>query len=63
MKTRLLVIVLALALLVTGAAVVYADIGTVLWKEHCPAGASIMPYEASDGGVDVVCILLVRAEK
>lgn len=63
MRKRLTIIIIALALLIAGAAVAHADIGTVLWKMHCPASASVIPHEAMDGGVDVVCIRLVRSSK
>lgn len=62
MKTKLTVL-LVVILLALAASVAYADIGTVLWKQHCPDGASIITIDGYGGGVDVVCIQLVRQGK
>lgn len=61
-RTKLAALLVALLLgLVAGVA--SADIGTILWKQHCPDGASVMTVDGYGGGVDVVCIQLVRRGK
>ena len=60
MKTRLLTIIIALVLLASLAVSVSADIGTILWKMHCPDGASVMTYPDVSGGVDIVCMNVLR---
>lgn len=63
MKTRLLTVIIALVLLASLAVSVSADIGTVLWKHHCPDGASIITEPGAGGGVDVVCMAVLRPER
>ena len=63
MKTRLLTVIIALVLLASLAVSVSADIGTIIWKQHCPDGASITTTDGYGVGVDVVCIQLVRRGK
>lgn len=60
MKTRLLTIIIALVLLASLAVSVSADIGTILWKQHCPDGASVLTYPDYSGGVDIVCMNVLR---
>lgn len=64
MKLRLTIIILALVLLAMLAVSVSADIGTVLWKMHCPDGASVLTYpDAVGGGVDIVCMNVLRPNR
>ncbi len=64
MKTRLLTIIIALLLLASLAVSVSADIGTVLWKQHCPDGASVITQpDAMNGGFDVICMAVLRPER
>ncbi len=64
MKTRLTIIILTLALLATLAVTVSADIGTILWKQHCPDGASVLTYpDPLGGGVDIVCMNILGPTK
>ena len=63
MKTRLLTIIIVLVLVALLAAAVSADIGTVLWKQHCPDGASILSYPDVSGGVDIVCMAILEAKR
>lgn len=63
MKTKLIAFAAGVLLTVVLAATAVADIGTVVWKMHCPANASIMPYDALDGGVDIVCMYVLRTGK
>jgi hypothetical protein len=60
MKLRLTIIILVLVLLASLAVSVSADIGTILWKMHCPDGASVMTYPDVSGGVDIVCMNVLR---
>ena len=64
MKTRLLTIIIALLLLASLAVSVSADIGTVLWKQHCPDGASVITQPDNiGGGVDVICMAILRPDR
>ena len=63
MKTRLLTIITALVLLASLAVSVSADIGAVLWKQNCPDGSSVITQPDNVGGVDVICMAILRPER
>ena len=58
MRTKVIALILAGLILAALAVTASADIGNIIWKAHCPTGASVITYDAADG-VEVVCIQFV----
>ena len=61
MRNKVIAVVAGLAMAAL-AITASADIGNIIWKAHCPTGASVITHEAADG-VDVVCIQFVDAAR
>ena len=57
MRTKVIALLAGL-ILAALAVTASADIGNIIWKAHCPTGASVITYDAADG-VEVVCIQFV----